>query len=153
MVASDGSSHSLCVAYWSARCFPAVFALALSLPNTSFCLGLARSALRYRRQNLFLQMNLGALKIRRSHSGYDFMLLTDCMLNQRNTVAPMPCLFSRDFLMSNAKLCSIALTKAPWPDSVMYLAMYYTTAPFEGFAWMCLVCSAASKTSGTKLRR
>ena len=73
------------------------------------------------------------------------------MLNRRNTAAPVPCWFSRAFSMHNAKLCSITLIKAPWPDFAMYLVMYSMTASFESVAWKSMLDNVASDTSGTKL--
>ena len=119
----------------------------------SFVLAWRVSAFRYKCRNSRLQINRGAPNIRCMHSSCDFTSLIDCMLNHRNTADPVPCLFSRAFSMHSAKLCSITLISAPWPDFVMYLVMYSMTASFESVAWKSMLDSVASETSGTKLFR
>ena len=57
-----------------------------------------------------------------------------CKLNQRNMANPGPYFCSRVFSLHNEKLFSMAFTKEPCPDLVMYLVVYSIMPVFVNVA-------------------
>ena len=94
-------------------------------------------------------MKRGTLEIECIVFNCDFTSVTDCRLNQRKTVAPGPCDFSRAFSIHKEKLFSITLNSDYCPDFVIYLVMYSMTASFVRVTWKSILDSMAKSTNGT----